>query len=740
MSDIFFDFCNICCKHINENENENERVYYDDYFEPYIFFSNETFFDILFNYNTNKYIVYYNIKHINIDTLKLLLFEKGFIFKTKFSVISKRNSFFVKDGNEIDFIECSILNTDFNPYKNVFLDIKTNNIIVKDDLGFKKIENLNDYFKENIDNCKELIKDQKERLFDFIYIFLRWNETTCFEIVNSVIDSYNEREHKIIKNNKLKNESILFFISNYEHTLNFLDKVGELKSEKIKLFAKLMETKFHIFNKIFYNTNQIRYYNCQISNMRIYMKFVVFAMCIALSEDKKNYFKNISFNEVNHVPHIKIPVYNLDSIHLDNVPRYSIIERLNKIDSIGDSSNNIGNIDFILKIKNANLKSSVLTFYQIAQAFFYIDEYKDDIETLKYAFICKKSQLLCYDDFCENIEILNSVCKRLGFKNYISDSNHIYEMNKRNIAYDYQMVCNKKIPQIIKSGNKMLDIYEYQKCYYLLLEELYLNKYGFGKSEYLNYQNEYVDEQIYEKIMEVLVKRIIEEKEEKKRYLKTGIKNVITTSIFDNCNFVVSESDSYSYSEKNSSNDVIDEEFDKAIYQINDLLKRKDKSEIDDDVKDIDNNYDFEDDGDGFIINSRDDFIIEPIFDNFFKSLVDNDMELDSPYGSPEINQHKSVSFDLINNEKNINEMNDDIDNDKFDLDKEYDLEILENNINELKNDNTNIKNKIKLTKLQMIRKLSEMQNFETKLLEGVDIDHMEDDKINEILDFYKLM
>ena len=60
--------------------------------------------------------------------------------------------------------------------------------------------------------------------------------------------------------------------------------------------------------------------------------------------------------------------------------------------------------------------------------------------------------------------------------------------------------------------------------------------------------------------------------------------------------------------------------------------------------------------------------------------------------------------------------------------------------MNELKNENINIKNKTKLVKLQIITKLSEMPNFEIRLLEGIDIEHMEDDKINEILDFYKLI
>jgi len=424
MSDIFLDFCNICCGYINKNNKINDN------FEPCIFFSNETFFDILFSYYSKKYIVYYNSKYISVDLLKPLLFERDFIFKSKFSNKYKKNYIFVKDNNEINFIEYSILKTDLNPYKNVFLDIKTNDMIIKYSHGFEKIENLNDYFRNNIDNCKKLINNKEEYLFDFIYIFLRWNETTCFEIINSIIDSYNNTKNKIvknskfkIKNNKLKEESILFFNYNNEDILNFLYKIGELNSEKIKLFSKLMETKFHIFNKIFYNTNQIRYYDCQVSNIRIYMKFITFARYIKFDDLKKNYFKNISINEDNFIPHIKIPIYNTDSLYLNKNSNYSIIERLNKIDYISNSSKDINNIDFISKIKNTALKKSVSSFYQIAQAFFHIDEYKDDIETLKYAFICKKSQLLCYDDFCENIEILNSICKRLGFKNSISDSN-----------------------------------------------------------------------------------------------------------------------------------------------------------------------------------------------------------------------------------------------------------------------------------------------------------------------------
>lgn len=688
MCDIISEFCDTCCNHISKNKNISKNA--DDN-DVNIFFSNENTYDIIYNKITTIHTIYYNNKHIRVDTLMEELENK------KFNVICKdriKNILCIKkDNDEINLVNMKYLSCHDIPHKNILLNIETKSIIVNNNMIFDKMDNFNEYLTNNKKKCIEVLMINKEYIFDFMYIFLRWNCFSALEIV--------EYFKKMLNENRLKSKINLFFESNIKHVTNFLVSLKNVEESRINLFAKLMETKFHVLNEPFYFVKHVRSYGYNITTARQYIKFVCFSKLIKIGEFSMNCL--MKKNKVEK-PNIEIPSYNLENMKVIN-KNYSVLSKLEQIGNLMSSCKDVNDINFISSISDKSLKMSASIFYQICKIFFAVDNLGENIEALKCAYICKKCQNLLEDEFIENISILNSICVGLKLNNSIDDKSFIFKLNNNKTVSKYEILNNKKIPWIIKNKNNFYDMYDYQKFYYLLLEEVYLNNYeGMGFEE--------SDNSIYEKIINTITERVVEEKTARINYLKTGCKKYDLFSTNNSC-------DSNSNSDSDSTK--IDDKVDDDIYfSSSDDISNDMCFGLDLDTTKMDsmfNNYFNEFDDKNNLSQSNN--TIHEYCKQFYGSDSDDDDDNDS----------------II-----INDDDDDEDDSVIIDDSVLSLNEIEDEVIKLKEENMMKMIELESVKMDIIKKLTNMRNFEIKLLEDVNIKNLSGEKINEILEYYEII
>ena len=655
MCDIISEFCDVCCRHINKNKNNNDTKTIN------IFFSNEDTYDIIYNKITVIHKIYYDDKYTHIDVLISELMHNKFNIKKNHT---KNITYIDKDDCDIQLINKKYLEYSTVPHKNIYLDIERKELIINNGGNnvLNKIDNLDEYLTYEKKRCIELVIKNKEYIFEFIYIFLRWESFFALEII--------EYFKKMLNESKIRAKVNKFFDTNIKHTTTFLSRLENLEESQIKLFAELMETKFNIFNEPFYMTKHVRLYGYNITNVRQYVKFVCFSKFIKID---MNYFKS----EITKItePNIEIPSYNLCSMKVNN-NNYSVSSKLEKVDLLMTSGKDVTNLSFITSMADNNLRMSLSVFYQTCKAYFAVDTLGDDISTLKYAYICKKSQIISKDEFIENINILSKICDELGLNNKITSDSFIYYLNNNKTVNKYELLSNKAIPGIIKNKNKYYDMYDHQKFYYLLLEEIYLNKYE-------GYNFEESDNLIYEKIMDIITNRLIEEKDTIINYLRTGCSK---HNLFSD----------------NDNNMLLDSVVESSSY------------ELDFNVK------------------------IDSIFDNYFDD-DDDKKNIDGIFSACEDIEYASESSSDSDSDSDSNsniESNDNNDSNN----KEMHLINVEKELEDLKKTNDKKITELVCIKLEIINKLTKMSNFETKLLEGIDIKYLSENKINEILEYYEII
>lgn len=505
MCEVVNEFCNIFCENYNNINNINNT---SNKFR--IYFNNENTYNIINKIYSDNYFVHCTDFKI-LNNLKYIYENHNFIFKNTEDYCNKIKFIIVKNN-----IKFNILNEDckfnINPYRNIFWDIKNNTVIMNDNNTFCYYD-LVKYSNDKKISSIKLIKNKCEYLLDFMEIYFRWDMLICGSIIENI---KMDLHYEIIKNKFLN-----FFDQNKKHLLNFLNKLDNLDStnnqnNKFKKFIDYIN-KNQIFNEIFFDVKKIDFYNFKIENSCQYLKFVLFSKYIEIDDKIITYLKSNIFENL-YKPSIKIDFnqndYDNININLIN-DEISILEKLEQIQLIKNCSSTGEKDPLLLSIDNSNLKLNLIVFLNIVNILFYND-FENTTTFLKISYIYKKSQLIQLSEFNENIQIVNSILEQNKIKNNFSDNSFIYEFIKNKHINIFESINNSKIPQIRQSSNKLLDIYEHQNCYLLLIEQLYLNNFIFLSKISEEHYN------IYEKIIKIIIEKLINEKISRDYYLRTG--------------------------------------------------------------------------------------------------------------------------------------------------------------------------------------------------------------------------
>lgn len=652
MCDIIYEFCNVCSERMKKIDN--------------IYFSNENTYDIIFNKETTQYNIYHNFLLSDIYCIKIIVEKKGFSVRELKENVNKiiYDVILVEKNNVIIHLyDIKKIPSDNNPYKNIMFGIIKKNLYMHNKGNFNEIIDMKNIFEDKKEECIELIKTHECDILDFVYMFIRWEHVHAFLIVDNFIKKCSEK--------KYKKEMILYYGTNVDLTMNFLTKLDEIK-DGISMWTKLSETKFHTLNQILFMKKNIRFYEYPVKNMREYLKFVYFSKYIDISNEYSEYYIKKQKNK-DIDPDIKITNSIISKVELIN-KKYSVKSKLDMITLFKKCDEYINDDPFLKQIESSSLKYGLKIFYQILYSFFY--KYPmNGYEILKYAYLCKKCDYVS-GQFKENVNIINAILDKFEYKNRIDENNFIFKLFGNTTAINFGFKCNCKLDEIKKSGGNILNIYDFQNLHYLLLEQVYLNKFeGSGENE--------KDFIVYDKMLHIITEKLVNEKTTK------IIKNdIIFSSIYDNSDYsydleeelVKSEYDS---DEERDIDDLLDDSTKNDIY-LNHFLQRL-NIDITTELLDNKNSY---------------------IFDE------NDNIESMSPIMST------TEEFELKENiiEEGIDKITDEI--------------------NELEKEKKNIKNEILEKKISIIKNLLKMPNFERKLVENIyDITIEEIDKI---IEYYK--
>lgn len=702
MCDIIYEFCNVCSEHMKKIDN--------------IYFSNENTYDIIFNKETTQYNIYHNFSSNDIYSIKTVAEKKGFSmkeFKENVNKIMYDIIIVEKNNIIINLHDIKKIPNSNNPYKNIMFGIIKKNLYIHNKGNFNEITDMKNMFDNKKEECIKLIETHECDILDFVYMFIRWEHVHAFLIIDNFIKKCSEK--------KYKKEMILHYGTNIDLVMNFLTKLDEIK-DGISMWAKLSETKFHALNQILFLKKHIRFYDYPVKTMREYLKFVCFSKYIDISEEySKYYIKNHINKDVK--PDIKITNCIIGKVELIN-KKYSVTSKLDTIASFKECDDSINDDPFLKQIESSSLKYGLKIFYQILYSFFYKDP-MNGYEILKYAYLCKKCDYVS-GQFKENVNIINAILDKFEYKNRIDNDNFIYKLFGNTTAINFGFKCNCKLDEIKKSGGNILNIYDFQNLHYLLLEQVYLNKFeGCGENE--------EDFKVYDKMLHIITEKLVNEKTTRMNYLRTGItKNKV---IFG----PICGEPAYEENDLYESDDSDDSDDDKPVIYDNigafcttdysdefeeELVKSEydsDEEQDSDEEKDIDDLLDDSSRNDiylnHFLQRLNIDITTEPLDDKNSDILDENDnMRSMSPIIPT------AEEFEL---KENI-----------IEEEMEEELDQITDKINELETEKKNKKKEILDIKISIVKNLLKMPNFERKLVE--DINDITIEEIDKIIEYYK--